>query len=86
MTRPSTVHDVLIATDGVIRSGRSTLDLSAVTGSLGVEVEPGRDSFAAAINGGGAVDVEATATTDSNSLARVQAQERKGSSQRMAEG
>ena len=80
-----------LATDGVVRAGRSTLDLSAITGeSLPVEVEPGRPVFAASINGGGVLEVEVTAPTSESSLARVvhiveEAQERKGDSQRLAE-
>src|SRR3546814_9112878 len=80
-----------LATDGVIRQGRSTLDLSAITGeSVPVEVGAGAEVFAASINGGGVLDVEVTARTTDSSLARVvhiveEAQERKGSSQRLAE-
>ena len=80
-----------LATDGVVRSGRSTLDLSAITGeSLPVEIAPGADVLAAAINGGGALEVEVVARTVDSSLARVvhiveEAQDRKGSSQRLAE-
>ena len=80
-----------IATDGVVCKGRSTLDLSAITGeSLPVEVEAGGGVLAAAINGGGVLEVEVTARTSDSSLARVvhiveAAQERKGSSQRLAE-
>lgn len=80
-----------VATDGVVRSGRSALDLSAVTGeSVPVEAGPGDNVFAAAINGGGALEIEVTARADENSLARVvrvveEAQERKGRSQRLAE-
>lgn len=80
-----------VATDGVVRAGRSSLDVSAITGeSVPVEVEPGRQVFAASVNGGGALDVEVTARTEDNSLARVvhiveEAQERKGASQRLAE-
>jgi len=80
-----------LATDGIVRSGRSTLDLSAITGeSVPIEVEPGREVFAASINGGGVLDVEVTARTTDSSLARVvhiveEAQERKGQSQRLAE-
>ena len=80
-----------LATDGVVRAGRSVLDLSAITGeSVPVEVEPGREVLAASINGGGVLDVEVTARTADSSLARVvhiveAAQERKGSSQRLAE-
>ena len=80
-----------LATDGIVRSGRSSVDLSAITGeSVPVEVGPGDSLLAAAINGNGALDVEATTTTADSSLARVvhlveEAQERKGSSQRLAE-
>ena len=80
-----------IATDGTIRAGHSALDLSAITGeSVPVEAGPGDDVLAAAVNGGGVLEVEVTATTDDSSLARVvhiveQAQERKGTSQRLAE-
>jgi cation-transporting ATPase G len=80
-----------VATDGVIRTGRSTLDLSAITGeSVPVEVDAGTTVLAAAINGGGVLEVEVTARTTDSSLARVvhiveEAQERKGTSQRLAE-
>ena len=80
-----------LATDGVVRSGRSTLDVSAITGeSVPIEVAPGAEVYAASINGGGALELEVTARTDENSLARIvriveQAQERKGRSQRLAE-
>ncbi|MSW52774.1 MAG: cadmium-translocating P-type ATPase, partial [Actinobacteria bacterium] len=80
-----------IATDGTIRTGRSALDLSAITGeSLPTERGPGDEVFAAAINGSGALEIEVTARAGENSLARVvriveEAQERKGSSQRLAD-
>ncbi len=80
-----------LATDGVVRQGRSTLDLSAITGeSMPVEVGPGTAVFAASINGGGVLEVEVTVRTSDSSLARVvhiveEAQERKGHSQRLAE-
>ena len=80
-----------LATDGVVRVGRSTLDLSAITGeSVPVEVEAGQQVFAASINGGGVLEIEVTAPTSDSSLARVvhiveEAQERKGTSQRLAE-
>ena len=80
-----------VATDGIIRRGRSSLDLSAITGeSLPVACEPGGAVMAASINGGGVLDVEVTAQTADSSLARIvhiveEAQERKGSSQRLAE-
>ncbi|MGH3665983.1 MAG: heavy metal translocating P-type ATPase, partial [Egibacteraceae bacterium] len=80
-----------VATDGVVREGRSSLDLSAITGeSVPVEHCPGDDVYAGAVNGGGVVAVEVTAKAEDNSLARIvaiveEAQERKGSSQRLAE-
>ncbi len=80
-----------LATDGVVRAGRSTLDLSAITGeSVPVEVEPAREVFAASINGGGVLEVEVTARTADSSLARIvhiveEAQERKGAGQRLAD-
>jgi cation-transporting ATPase G len=80
-----------VATDGVIRAGRSALDFSAITGeSVPVERGPGEEVFAAAINGGAALEVDVTSRTEDNSLARIvqiveAAQERKGHSQRLAE-
>ena len=80
-----------VATDGVVRGGRSSIDTSVVTGeSVPVEVGPGAEVFAGTVNGTGAVEVEVTATTADNSLARLvhvvqEAQERKGASQRLAE-
>lgn len=80
-----------VATDGRIVSGRCALDFSAITGeSVPVERGPGDEVFAAAINGGAALEVEVTAATADNSLARIvaiveEAQERKGASQRLAE-
>ena len=80
-----------VATDGVIRLGRSALDFSAITGeSLPVELGPGDEVYAAAINGRSAIEVDVTAAVEDNSLARIvriveEAQERKGASQRLAE-
>ncbi|MEV4418505.1 cation-translocating P-type ATPase [Patulibacter sp. NPDC049589] len=80
-----------VATDGTIRTGRSALDQSAITGeSVPVERGPGDDVFAAAINGSGALEVEVTARAGENSLARVvriveEAQDRKGAGQRLAD-
>ncbi|MGD9620637.1 MAG: heavy metal translocating P-type ATPase [Mycolicibacterium sp.] len=79
------------ATDGVIASGRTSLDLSAITGeSVPVEAEPGSDVHAGAINGGGAIEVTVTALAADSSLARIvhiveEAQERKGAGQRLAD-
>ncbi|MFC5183514.1 heavy metal translocating P-type ATPase [Actinomadura harenae] len=80
-----------IATDGVIRSGRTALDVSAITGeSVPVEAEAGSQVYAGAINGTGALEVEVTTTAEDNSLARIvkiveAEQARKGSSQRLAD-
>ncbi|MFJ9979431.1 heavy metal translocating P-type ATPase [Streptomyces cyaneofuscatus] len=79
-----------IATDGVVRTGRSALDTSVVTGeSVPSEVGPGSEVFAGTINGAGVLEVTVTATAEDNSLARLvhivqDAQERKGTSQRLA--
>ncbi|MGW4369710.1 heavy metal translocating P-type ATPase [Nocardia takedensis] len=79
------------ATDGVIRTGRTSLDVSAIIGeSVPVEAGPGDDVHAGAINGGGAIEVEVTAPASDSSLARIvhiveQAQDRKGDAQRLAD-
>lgn len=79
-----------IATDGTVRTGRSALDTSVVTGeSVPSEVGPGSEVFAGTINGAGVLEVAVTATAEDNSLARLvhivqDAQERKGNSQRLA--
>jgi cation-transporting ATPase G len=79
-----------LATDGVIARGRSAVDLAAITGeSIPVVLGPGDEVLAGAINGGGALEVEVTATAVDNSLARIvgiveAAQERKGRGQRLA--
>ncbi len=80
-----------IATDGVIRTGHTALDLSAITGeSVPLEASPGLDVFAGAINGTGVLEVEVAATAEDNSLARIVAiveaeQARKGAAQRLAD-
>ncbi|WP_404352123.1 cation-translocating P-type ATPase [Phycicoccus jejuensis] len=80
-----------VATDGVIRAGRTSLDVSAITGeSVPVEAGPGQDVFAGSINGTGALEVEVTTTAADNSLARIvriveAEQSRKGTSQRLAD-
>ncbi|AIY44584.1 heavy metal translocating P-type ATPase [Mycolicibacterium fortuitum] len=79
------------ATDATITSGRTSLDLSAITGeSVPVEAGPGDAVNAGAINGGGAIEVTVTALAADSSLARIvhiveQAQERKGAGQRLAD-
>ena len=80
-----------VATDGVVRTGRTALDVSAITGeSVPVEVSEGTPVFAASVNGGGAIEVEVSARTTDNTLARVvraveDAQARKGAAQRLAD-
>ena len=78
-------------TDGVVRVGRSVLDVSAVTGeSIPVDVAPGDRVIAGSINATGTLDVEATVTTTDSTLARIvhaveEAQDRKGRAQRLAD-
>jgi cation-transporting P-type ATPase G len=80
-----------VATDGVVANGRSTVDQSAITGeSIGVEVAAGTPVYAGSLNGTGPLEVTVTAAAADNSLARIvhiveEAQERKGSGQRLAE-
>ncbi|WP_329410654.1 cation-translocating P-type ATPase [Nocardia vinacea] len=80
-----------VASDGVVREGRSAVDTSAITGeSMPVEIGPGDTVFAGSINATGALTIEATATVEDNSLAKVvriveDAQQRKGTRQRIAD-
>ena len=80
-----------IATDGVIVTGSSALDVSAVTGeSVPVDVGPGSGAIAGAVNGGGALEIEVTAPSSDSTLSRIvraveEAQDRKGRSQRIAD-
>jgi cation-transporting ATPase G len=80
-----------VATDGVVVSGRSSVDTSAVTGeSIPVEVGPGDAITAGAINGGGSLKIEATAAGTENSLTTIvrlveQAHARKGDRARLAD-
>lgn len=80
-----------IATDGIVRTGRSSLDTSAITGeSIPVEVEPGDTLSAGAINTAGVLEVEATAAGTDNSLTTIvelveQAQAEKGERARLAD-
>lgn len=80
-----------VATDGVVVSGRSSVDTSAITGeSIPVEVGPGDAVPAGAINGGGALQLEATAAGTDNSLTTIvhlveQAHARKGDRARLAD-
>jgi len=80
-----------IPTDGVIRSGTSSVDESPVTGeSIPVDKQPGMPVFAATLNRQGALEVEATATFADNTLAKIvhlveSAQEQKGRTQQWIE-
>ncbi|WP_430333607.1 heavy metal translocating P-type ATPase [Rhodococcus sp. ACT016] len=80
-----------IATDGTVRSGRTALDVSTITGeSVPVEAGPGDDVFAGSINGTGVLEVEVTAGAQDNSLAKIvriveAEQSRKGEAQRLAD-
>ncbi|WP_061211165.1 heavy metal translocating P-type ATPase [Dermabacter hominis] len=80
-----------IATDGIIRSGHSSLDTSAITGeSIPEEVAPGDEVPAGAINSAGVLEVETTAAGTDNSLTTLvglveQAQAEKGDRARIAD-
>ena len=80
-----------VATDGIIQTGRTALDVSAITGeSVPVEAGPDDEVFAGSINGTGVLEVEVTSTAADNSLARIVAiveaeQTRKGNAQRLAD-
>jgi cation-transporting P-type ATPase G len=80
-----------VATDGTIRTGRTALDVSALTGeSVPVEAGPGGSVYAGSINGTGVLEVEVTTTAEDNSLARIVTiveaeQARKGDAQRLAD-
>lgn len=80
-----------IATDGIIRSGRSSLDTSAITGeSIPVEVGSGDFVHAGSINAAGALEIETTAPGTDNSLTAIvelveQAQTERGERARLAD-
>ena len=80
-----------VATDGVIRTGRTALDVSALTGeSVPVEAGPGDTAYAGSINDTGVLEVEVTTTAEDNSLARIVTiveaeQSRKGNAPRLAD-
>jgi Zn2+/Cd2+-exporting ATPase len=61
-----------IAADGVVRSGQSEVDQSAITGeSVPVEKRPGDDVFAATINRGGSLVVEVNREAGETMLATI---------------
>jgi cation-transporting P-type ATPase G len=80
-----------LPTDGVVVLGRSSVDVSAVTGeSIPVEVDVDDRVLAGSINGGGVLEVVATAPAGDSTLARIvraveEAQDRKGRAQRLAD-
>jgi len=80
-----------IATDGVVLSGRGTLDTSAITGeSIPVEADVNDTVAAGSINGAGALRIRATADGTDNSLTTIvrlveQAHARKGQRARLAD-
>jgi len=80
-----------LPTDGIIRAGRSVLDVSAVTGeSIPVECGPDDHVVAGSINGGGQLDIVASTAAADSTLARIvrtveDAQDRKGHAQRLAD-
>ncbi|MER5848142.1 heavy metal translocating P-type ATPase [Streptomyces sp. NPDC002012] len=80
-----------VATDGVVVSGSSALDLSLVTGeSDPAEVGPGQAVVGAAVNAGGMLLVRATAVGADTRLARItrmvtEAQAGKARAQRLAD-
>ena len=61
-----------IPTDGIIQSGRSSLDESPITGeSVPVDKGPGDIVFAGSINRQGSLTVKATATFHNNTLSKM---------------
>lgn len=80
-----------VATDAVVVTGRSAVDTSSVTGeSIPVEVGPGDAVPAGAVNGTGALELEATADGRDNSLTTIvrlveEAHARKGERARLAD-
>lgn len=80
-----------VATDGLVRQGRTSLDASAITGeSIPWDVGVGDDVPAGAIAGSGAIEIEATAAGTDNSLTTIvelveRAQAEKGERARIAD-
>nr|WP_246837425.1 cation-translocating P-type ATPase [Salinibacterium sp. UTAS2018] len=80
-----------VATDGVVASGRGSVDTSAITGeSMPATVETGDAVLAGSINGEGALRIRATANGTDNSLTTIvrlveQANAQKGNRARLAD-
>ncbi len=80
-----------VATDGIVRTGHSSLDTSAITGeSIPVAVAPGDPVAAGSVNATGSLEVTTTAGWADNSLATIvgiveQAQAEKGDRARLAD-
>jgi len=80
-----------VATDGVVVTGRSWLDTSAITGeSIPLEVGPGDRVLAGSVNGTGTFTFEATADGRDNSITQIvrlveQAHAAKGERARLAD-
>ncbi|MGO1598976.1 MAG: heavy metal translocating P-type ATPase [Brachybacterium sp.] len=80
-----------VATDGVIATGRSWMDTSAITGeSIPIEVGAGDEVHAGSVNGSGSITLRATADGRDNSLTQIvrlveQAHAAKGERARLAE-
>ena len=80
-----------VATDGVVESGTSAIDMSLLTGEpVPVEVRPGANVAGATVNAGGRLIVRATAVGADTALAQIarlveQAQTGKAPVQRLAD-
>ncbi len=80
-----------IPVDGLVRSGRSSVDQAPITGeSMPVEKVVGDKVFAGTLNGQGALDVEATQSARDTTLARIirmveEAQDSKAPTERFLE-
>ena len=62
----------LVSVDGVVRSGRSTVDQSSITGeSMPQDKELGDEVFAGTVNGDGALEVDVTRLAADNTLSRM---------------
>jgi Cd2+/Zn2+-exporting ATPase len=80
-----------VPTDGVVRSGATEMDEATITGeSLPAPKGPGDPAYAGALNGSGAVEIEATRLAGDSTLARIvrmveSAERHKARSQRFLE-